>query len=78
MQSENWTEIRCPACIDLGHVKPRFLFCYIGMIPETEARLAIKCRLCHSWIEWTIGTPLLKITKKGTRVRKTYNETVTS
>lgn len=68
--TESWTEIRCPACVMLGWEASRMLYKVYGKLPETDAKLQIKCHRCKSVVEWTIGKPILIPIVLGPKVRK--------
>lgn len=57
VSTETWIDIRCPACVKLGYGASRLLLRAEGDIPETKAKLQVKCQRCKSVIQWTIGTP---------------------
>ena len=57
---ESWTEIRCPACVELGWRSSRLLLKVQGRIPElVGVTIELKCHRCKSLISWRLGTPVL-------------------
>jgi hypothetical protein len=48
---ESWTEIRCPACVQLGYVSPRLL-CQIKGKPPKDMILYFPCSKCRSIVEF--------------------------
>jgi hypothetical protein len=65
-----WSELRCPACVGLGFYSSRLLFQIEGDVPETEAKIKIKCWMCHSVISWQIGTVNIQVIEHGRRNHK--------
>jgi DNA-directed RNA polymerase subunit RPC12/RpoP len=56
---ETFTEIRCPACVNLGWPSSRLLLKINGKIPPLAGvTVQIKCHRCKSTIEWHLGTPI--------------------
>ena len=49
---ETWTEIRCPACVQLGWHDARLLFEVCGDMPKAEFHIRIRCRRCKSVVKW--------------------------
>lgn len=57
---ESWTEVRCPACVQLGWDSSRLLWKIYGhMVPMPGVVLQLKCHRCKSVINWHMGTPIL-------------------
>ena len=68
---ESWTEIRCPACVELGYPNSKLLYTIEGKtFPMPGAVERIKCSRCKSMIGWHIGTPMLFVIEEGAKLRK--------
>jgi phage FluMu protein Com len=65
---EVWTELRCPACVQLGWGASRLLLKISGKLPPTTgAKLQVKCQRCKSLISWMVGTPILYVEQYGAK-----------
>ena len=66
------TEIRCPACVELGYAVPRFFFRIDGMmtVPETPVLFLVHCKVCKSYVQWRYGTNEFEIVKTGVQNHK--------
>jgi len=68
---ESWTELRCPACVELGWNSSRLLLKVRGKIkPAANVVLQLKCHRCKSLVEWTLGTPFLVAVVLGEKNRR--------
>lgn len=65
--SEQWTEIRCFACVPLGWYSSHLLLRVSGIIEAQDVKLEMKCPRCKSVILWTYGKPEFMILKDGIR-----------
>lgn len=68
---ESWTEIRCPACVELGWYSSRLLLKVRGKVkPAANVIIQIKCIRCKSVVEWTLGTPFMFVIEQGPKNHK--------
>jgi phage FluMu protein Com len=65
--TEQWTEIRCIACVSLGWYSSHLLLRVNGVLERSDIRLQLKCPRCKSLIEWTFGKPEFSIVAAGVR-----------
>ena len=68
---ESFTEIRCPACVELGWRSSRLLLKIKGRVPELlGVIIEMKCHRCKSLVAWHLGTPILLAVELGPKNRK--------
>ena len=68
---ESWTELRCPACVQLGWHSSRLLLKLKGDIPPIlGVTIEMKCHRCKSLIVWHLGTPVLVPVALGAKNNK--------
>ena len=68
---ESFTELRCPACVQLGWQSSRLLLKVSGkMTPMLGVEVEMKCHRCKSVISWHFGTPILLATEFGPKNRR--------
>jgi phage FluMu protein Com len=63
--SEQWTDVRCIACVPLGWYSSRLLLRINGVMNANGVKLEMRCPRCRSLIEWTFGKPEFKILYEG-------------
>lgn len=70
--NEQWTEIRCIACVPLGWYSSHLLLRLhsIGKVEARDLKLQMKCPRCKSLIEWKLGTPEFLVIVEGIRNHK--------
>ena len=68
--SEQWTELRCIACVPLGWESSRLLLRIEGFIPQSEAQIEVKCHRCKSVVSWQIGTLNIGVKSYGQKNHK--------
>jgi phage FluMu protein Com len=68
---EQWTEVRCIACVPLGWYSSHLLLRLQGVIPPCErVTIELKCPRCKSIILWTLGKPEFVVKVEGVRNHK--------
>jgi len=68
--SDEWEEIRCPACVELGYtyVQPLILFKVLGELPDGEPfYIQTKCWHCKSLVSYELKTKEFTIDKVGVK-----------
>jgi hypothetical protein len=65
---EQWTEVRCIACVHLGWYSSHLLLRLSGKIPKDEhITIELKCPRCKSVILWTLGRPEFVVKVEGVK-----------
>jgi phage FluMu protein Com len=65
--TEQWTEVRCIACVPLGWYSSHLLLRIEGPMHANGVKLQMKCPRCKSLVEWVFGKPEFRIIIEGNR-----------